>query len=234
MFLRHLGGKQIGGGGLWYDRLQQAAGELAQAVPPARPGQAAEAQRGDVLQRVARRLEQQRHEQMGQDIGSGGAFIDAGWPVQATSLPKQAFDDAATVHSYKSLAFVERAFRCIKTVDLQVRPVYRSICHRMADRVRAHVFLCMLAYYGAALTGRGSEAHDRTDPGRAAGPQFPIAAGRSGNRRPQHRHRLNHAQLSALRRHQAQPPSSTRRSNSSASVVASSAGLARAIVLPNQ
>jgi hypothetical protein len=63
--------------------------------------------------------------------------------VIRTSLPKEAFDDVATVHSYKSLAFVERAFRCIKTVDLQVRPVY----HRLADRVRAHVFLCMLAYY---------------------------------------------------------------------------------------
>jgi hypothetical protein len=63
--------------------------------------------------------------------------------VIRTSLPVEAFDDAATVHSYKSLAFVERAFRCIKTVDLQVRPVY----HRLADRVRAHVFLCMLAYY---------------------------------------------------------------------------------------
>jgi hypothetical protein len=47
------------------------------------------------------------------------------------------------VHSYKSLSLVERAFRCIKTVDLHVRPVY----HRLADRVRAHVFLCMLAYY---------------------------------------------------------------------------------------
>ncbi len=52
-------------------------------------------------------------------------------------------DDAATVRSYKSLAQVERAFRCIKTVDLHVRPVY----HWLADRVRAHVFLCMLAYY---------------------------------------------------------------------------------------
>jgi hypothetical protein len=63
--------------------------------------------------------------------------------VIRTSLPKEVFDDAATVRSYKSLAFVERAFRCIKTVDLHVRPVY----HRLADRVRAHVFLCMLAYY---------------------------------------------------------------------------------------
>jgi hypothetical protein len=63
--------------------------------------------------------------------------------VVRTSLPAEALDDAATVRSYKSLARVERAFRCIKTVDLQVRPVY----HWLADRVRAHVFLCMLAYY---------------------------------------------------------------------------------------
>jgi Transposase DDE domain len=63
--------------------------------------------------------------------------------VVRTSLPADTFDDAATVRSYKSLALVERAFRCIKTVDLQVRPVH----HWLADRVRAHVFLCMLAYY---------------------------------------------------------------------------------------
>jgi Transposase DDE domain len=63
--------------------------------------------------------------------------------VVRTSLPATALDDAATVRSYKSLSLVERAFRCIKTVDLQVRPVY----HWLADRVRAHVFLCMLAYY---------------------------------------------------------------------------------------
>jgi hypothetical protein len=63
--------------------------------------------------------------------------------VVRTSLPAEALDDASTVRSYKSLARVERAFRCIKTVDLQVRPVH----HWLADRVRAHVFLCMLAYY---------------------------------------------------------------------------------------
>jgi hypothetical protein len=63
--------------------------------------------------------------------------------VIRTSLTAQTCDDAGTVRSYKSLALVERAFRCIKTVDLHVRPVY----HRLADRVRAHVFLCMLAYY---------------------------------------------------------------------------------------
>jgi hypothetical protein len=63
--------------------------------------------------------------------------------IVRTSLPETRFDDAATVRSYKSLALVERAFRCIKTVDLQVRPVH----HWLAERVRAHVFLCMLAYY---------------------------------------------------------------------------------------
>jgi hypothetical protein len=70
------------------------------------------------------------------------AAIDGIYVVR-TSLPVETCDDATTVRSYKSLAMVERAFRCIKTVDLQVRPVY----HWLADRVRAHVLLCMLAYY---------------------------------------------------------------------------------------
>jgi transposase len=63
--------------------------------------------------------------------------------VVRTSLLAETLGDADTVRSYKSLARVERAFRCIKTVDLNVRPVY----HWLEDRVRAHVFLCMLAYY---------------------------------------------------------------------------------------
>jgi transposase len=63
--------------------------------------------------------------------------------IVRTSLPEQTLDDAQTVRSYKSLTRVERAFRCIKTVDLNVRPVY----HWLEGRVRAHVLLCMLAYY---------------------------------------------------------------------------------------
>ena len=63
--------------------------------------------------------------------------------IVRTGLPADVLDDAATVRIYKSLSQVERAFRCIKTVDLHVRPIY----HWLADRVRAHVFLCMLAYY---------------------------------------------------------------------------------------
>src|SRR3954452_4612199 len=65
--------------------------------------------------------------------------------VVRTSLPEATLGDADTVLSYKSLARVERAFRCIKTVDLNVRPVY----HWLEGRVRTHVFLCMLAYYSA-------------------------------------------------------------------------------------
>jgi len=63
--------------------------------------------------------------------------------IVRTSLAAEVLDDPATVRSYKSLSQVERAFRCIKTVDLHVRPVY----HWLAERVRAHVVLCMLAYY---------------------------------------------------------------------------------------
>jgi hypothetical protein len=70
------------------------------------------------------------------------AAVDGVYVIR-TSLPAETFDDATTVRSYKSLACEERAFRWIKTVDLHDRPVY----HWLADRVRAHVFLCMLAYY---------------------------------------------------------------------------------------
>lgn len=63
--------------------------------------------------------------------------------VIRTSVPSAQLDAAAAVAAYKSLAHVERAFRSIKTVDLHVRPVF----HYSAERVRAHVFLCMLAYY---------------------------------------------------------------------------------------
>ena len=63
--------------------------------------------------------------------------------IVRTSLAAEVLDDTATVRSYKSLSQVERAFRCIKTVDLHLRPIY----HWLAARVRAHVFLCMLAYY---------------------------------------------------------------------------------------
>ena len=60
-----------------------------------------------------------------------------------TSVSAARMDASSCVRNYKSLAQVERAFRSLKTVDLKVRPIH----HRKADRVRAHIFLCMLAYY---------------------------------------------------------------------------------------
>jgi hypothetical protein len=66
-----------------------------------------------------------------------------GFYVLRTSVPADALNAADTVRAYKSLANVERAFRSLKTVDLDIRPVF----HRVSLRVRAHVFLCMLAYH---------------------------------------------------------------------------------------
>ena len=63
--------------------------------------------------------------------------------VVRTNVPAEVFSGEQAVRNYKSLSCVERAFRSLKTVDLHVRPIH----HRLPDRVRAHIFLCMLAYY---------------------------------------------------------------------------------------
>ena len=63
--------------------------------------------------------------------------------VVRTNLPAAALDDAGAVAAYKSLGGVERAFRSLKTVDLEVRPIF----HWASPRVKAHVLLCVLAYY---------------------------------------------------------------------------------------
>jgi hypothetical protein len=63
--------------------------------------------------------------------------------VIRTSLPKDKIGSEAAVGAYKNLARIERAFRTLKGVDMQVRPVF----HWRDHRVKAHVFLCMLAYY---------------------------------------------------------------------------------------
>lgn len=63
--------------------------------------------------------------------------------VLRTNVPASELTAEKTVEAYKRLSHVERSFRCFKGVDLKVRPVH----HRLADRVRAHIFLCMLAYY---------------------------------------------------------------------------------------
>jgi transposase len=63
--------------------------------------------------------------------------------VIRTSVPKKQMSSADAVRNYKALAEVERAFRAMKTIDLHIRPIH----HRLENRVRAHIFLCMLAYY---------------------------------------------------------------------------------------
>jgi len=70
------------------------------------------------------------------------AALDGVYVIR-TSVPPERLDAADTVRSYKQLSVVERAFRSLKTLDLKVRPIY----HRLEERVRAHIFLCLLAYY---------------------------------------------------------------------------------------
>jgi hypothetical protein len=63
--------------------------------------------------------------------------------VLRTNVSPAVLSSIQTVHQYKNLSAVERAFRSLKSVDLKVRPIH----HRLAGRVRTHIFLCMLAYY---------------------------------------------------------------------------------------
>ena len=100
-----------------------------------------------------------------------------GFYVVRTSVPADALDAPAAVLAYKSLAQVERAFRALKTVDLEVRPIH----HRRAGRVRAHVFLGLLAYYvqghlRRALAPLLFDDHDRA--AAAAARPSPVAAAR--------------------------------------------------------
>ena len=76
-----------------------------------------------------------------EDAIAAEAALD-GLYVIRTSVPAERLNAPGCVRHYKSLSQVERAFRSMKTVDLKVRPIH----HRLSDRVRAHIFLCMLAY----------------------------------------------------------------------------------------
>jgi len=76
-------------------------------------------------------------EQIAQEAALDGLY------VVRTSLSQETLSAEQTVSVYKDLSQVEWAFRSLKTVDLQLRPIY----HWKDDRIRSHVFLCMLAYY---------------------------------------------------------------------------------------
>jgi hypothetical protein len=76
------------------------------------------------------------------DAIAAEAALDGVYIIR-TSVATEQMPAPDCVRNYKALANVERAFRSFKTIDLKVRPIH----HRKADRVRAHIFLCMLAYY---------------------------------------------------------------------------------------
>jgi hypothetical protein len=76
------------------------------------------------------------------DTIAAEAALDGVYIIRTSVRPEQ-MDAPECVRNYKALAQVERAFRSLKTIDLKVRPIH----HRLADRVRAHIFLCMLAFY---------------------------------------------------------------------------------------
>lgn len=78
-----------------------------------------------------------RDDQVAQEAALDGLY------VLRTPIPAPQMAAADVVRSYKSLSTVERAFRSLKTIALKVRPLH----HRLADRVRSHIFLCLLAYY---------------------------------------------------------------------------------------
>ena len=70
------------------------------------------------------------------------ANLDGLYIIRSNVAPGEMRDEQVVAH-YKNLAMVERAFRSLKSIDLRVRPIH----HRLADRVRSHIFICMLAYY---------------------------------------------------------------------------------------
>ena len=80
---------------------------------------------------------QRKSERIAAEVALDGIYI-----IRTSVAPDQ-MNSADCVRSYKLLVHVERAFRSLKTIDLKIRPIH----HRLADRVRAHILLCMLAYY---------------------------------------------------------------------------------------
>jgi transposase len=80
---------------------------------------------------------QRNEDSIRQEAGLDGIY------VIRTSQPKEILAAEDAVHDYKRLSQVERVFRCLKSEDLRIRP----ILHRTDPRVRAHIFLCLLAYY---------------------------------------------------------------------------------------
>ena len=134
--------------------------------------------------------------------------------VLRTSVPAERLDAPDVVRSYKRLSRVERAFRGFKAVDLAIRPIR----HWTEDRVRAHVFLCMLAYYvqwhmeraWAPLLFHDEEPADLPDAvAPAARSEAALAKARShelADGTPAHSFRTLLAELATLTRNLVVPP----------------------------
>jgi hypothetical protein len=113
--------------------------------------------------------------------------------VIRTSVASEPMSSEDVVRAYKDLSKAERAFRCFKTIDLKVRPIY----HRLDDRIRTHVFVCMMAYY-VEWHMRGKLApilfddHQRAEAERdrksivAPAPRSKAAAGKDQSKRTDH------------------------------------------------
>jgi hypothetical protein len=116
------------------------------------------------------------------------AALDGVYVIR-TSIPADRLDSAGVVTAYKQLAAVERDFRTIKTDDLDLRPIH----HRLEDRVRAHVLICLLACYltwhlrraWAPLTYTDEHPPQRDNPV-APAKRSPAAARKTSRRRDQH------------------------------------------------
>jgi hypothetical protein len=125
--------------------------------------------------------------------------------VIRTSVPAEHMDATETVQAYKDLSRVERAFRSLKSVDLDIRPIR----HWTADRVRAHVFLCMLAYHvewhlREALapllfhdTDLAAAKAERTSPVAATEPSDAVKAKKATKRSAAGQHVMSFADLMA-------------------------------------
>jgi len=130
-------------------KLEEIARATRRSIRPLRGSEAIALRVGEVLgpSKVAKHF----HTEIGEDLFRFArdeeriaceAALDGIYVIR-TSLPKEEITAEDAVGAYKSLSAVERAFRSTKSVDLEIRPIH----HRTEARVRAHVFLCMLAYY---------------------------------------------------------------------------------------
>jgi transposase len=105
--------------------------------------------------------------EVNQESVAAEAAMDGIYVIR-TSVSEEVLSAADAVRAYKDLSEVEQAFRTHKSIDLQVRPIH----HHLSDRVKAHLFICMLSFYvrwhmeraWASLTFRDEEANEERDP----------------------------------------------------------------------